>query len=165
LDRVEGPPILKMTESEKDLQIYEVGFHILPTVEEANLSEVLVKIKDGLAEKGAELISEDFPKLRPLAFTMVKEIQGKKVKFNKAYFGAIKFELDREALVEVDKLVKNNPEILRYIIVKTVRENTVYYSKNLEAVKEEGGDKAEDKPVKEVSAEEIDKSIEELVIN
>jgi ribosomal protein S6 len=159
-----------MTENEKaenisDRRIYEVGFHILPTVEESRLSETLVKIKDVLAEKGASVISEDFPKLRQLAFTMAKEIQGKSQKFNKAYFGSIKFELDREALAQIDNAIKSNPDILRYIIVKTVRENTVYYSKNAEAVKEEGEDKAAEKPAKEVSAEEIDKSIEELVIN
>jgi ribosomal protein S6 len=156
---------IEKTEKVSEAQVYEVGFHILPTVEESHLSEALVKIKDTLSENGASVISEDFPKLRQLAFTMTKEIQGKNQKFNKAYFGSIKFELDRESFAQVDKAIKNNPDILRYMIVKTVRENTVYYSKNAEAVKEEGGDKAEEKPVKEVSAEEIDKSIEELVIN
>lgn len=148
-----------------DTQVYEVGFHILPTVEEGRLQEVLTRMKDLLALKNANVISEDFPKLRQLAFTITKESQGKNLKFNKAYFGAIKFEVAKESLPEIDKAVKNDAEILRYIIVKTVKENTVYYSKNLEAVKEDGEDKVEEKPAKEMSAEEIDKSIEELVIN
>lgn len=153
-----------MIENKSDLQVYEVGFHILPTVEEGNLSEVLVKIKDVLSEKGANIISEDFPKLRQLAFAITKEAQGKNQVYNKAYFGSIKFEVEKEVLSEIEKAVKNNPEILRYIIIKTVKENIAYFSKNPEVVKEEGENRTE-KPAKEVSAEEIDKSIEELVIN
>jgi ribosomal protein S6 len=154
------PPILTMTNEE---QVYEVGFHIVPTVDEGRLQEVLGKIKEYLVEKSAKVISEDFPKLRPLAFNIAKEAQGNSQKYNKAYFGSLKFEVSNEAIPEINKAMKNDPEVLRFLIVKTVKENVVFYSKNQEATREEGSDK-EVKPVKEMSTEDIDKSIEELVI-
>lgn len=144
--------------------VYEVGFHVVPTVSPENLPKEVDAIKAILGGAGATVISEEFPKLRNLAYTMIKPVGAARHRFDTAYFGWIKFEGAKEVAAEIDKTLKASDKIIRHLLIKTVRENTIYGPKILgeekrEAVKAEG--KAEDKP--QASQEEIDKSIDKLV--
>ena len=139
------------------LQVYELGYHILGTVAEENVAKEVDTLKKILASVKAEIISEDAPKLTGLAYAITKKIGDNNKKFDTAYFGSIKYEVSPEAHAMVKKGVENMENILRYIIVKTVAENTMYTPKaeaKLAKKKEEG---------KAVSIEEIDKTIDNLV--
>ena len=122
----------------------------------------------GLLEKiKAETISEDFPRLRVLAYPLSKVIGGSKKTFKEAYFGWIKFEADAEAVVEFKKEVEKLSNVLGFLIIKTVKENTLYGNKF--APKYEGKPKKEEEkrveePKGPINEEEIDKTIEDLVI-
>ncbi|MCI5108636.1 MAG: 30S ribosomal protein S6 [Candidatus Pacebacteria bacterium] len=136
-------------------QIYEIGFHILPTVAEEALGDEVSKIRTEI-EKGGEVISEEYPKLQDLEYSISKYIDTKKSKFDRAYFGWIKFEGDAELALSIKKVCDNHSNILRYLIIKTVRENTLVKPKEPKKEGEVEG--------KEFSKEEVDKSIDELVI-
>jgi ribosomal protein S6 len=152
-------------------QIYEVGFHILPTVPEEKLPEVVLKIKDSITNSGGEIISDEFPKLRILAYEIKKRVETKYISFNKAYFGWVKFEIESGSVDKIKKEMDSNGDVLRFIIVKTVRENTMHTPKYQPIAKAVSDEVKVPKditvPVEktEISEEEIDKSIDELLIN
>lgn len=142
------------TESE----VYEIGFHLVPTIAEENLSSEVSKIRASAESLGGAFISEEFPKMRPLAYTLSKKVGPTKTDFDRAYFGWIKYELTPDKTAEFKATIDANNHVLRYLIISTTRETPVTYSK-LEAHKL-AEKEAEDKPV---SAEDLDKSIDKLV--
>jgi len=151
-------------------KIYEVGYHIISSVAEENIPAEVEKIKAYLAKEKAVIISEEAPKLRPLAYSIKKGFGGIYKTYDKAYFGFIKFELTEEGDVRnIDLAMKNNDSILRYIVIKTVRENTMYSPKITVFSDKDAKIKTnlkEDKVVKAektATIEEIDKSIDALV--
>lgn len=146
-------------------QVYEIGFHILPTVAEENLGDEVSLIR-GAIEKNGSVISEEFPKMRDLTYEMEKNLDAKNLKFDRAYFGWIKFEMDSDQVAEVDSVAKSHKNVLRYLIIKTVRENTLLTKPKEEAEKSEEETDSKKKPEKkeEMSEKEVDESIEELVI-
>src|ERR1035437_9892092 len=86
---------------ESEARIYEVGFHIVPLVAEENVPKEFGDIKLVLEKQKGVMISEELPRLRPLAYTIAKTVAGKKHIFDKAYFGWIKFEADASALPHI----------------------------------------------------------------
>lgn len=151
---------------ENDFLVYELGFHLLPTVDESNLLSEFSKIKSIVEESGGVMISEDVPKMVNLAYEISKSIDSKKHKFNKAYFGWVKFEAEPVKVVEIKNKIENDQSILRFLIIKTVRENTIHTPKipmfRKENHKEEKTEEQEEKP--KMSEAELDKSIDDLVI-
>lgn len=139
--------------------VYEVGFHIVPTVSPENLPKEVDAIKAVLAKNGAVTISEEFPKLRALAYQMVKAIGPARHRCDSAYFGWIKFEAPKTSIVEINKAMDANEKVLRYITIKTVAENTLYGAKLLADEAAEAAAKAAPKP----AGEELDKTIDKLV--
>jgi hypothetical protein len=103
-----------------------------------------------------------------LAYPMYKVVSNKKTKFESAYFGWVKFDGDPKGVSKIKKALEAKENVLRFIIIKTVRENTLarkpaaFTSKPIKpAVKEEI--KPEDAP-QEINEVELDKTIEDLVI-
>src|SRR3989338_6813909 len=81
-------------EEKAEGKIYEIGYHIVPSVPEEKLGAEVSSLKDILEKGKATIISEEVPKLRTLAYEMRKESAGKYSKYNSAYFGWIKFEAE-----------------------------------------------------------------------
>ena len=148
-------------------QIYELGYHLVANIAESGTDQFASKIKAIVLGKDGKIIAEEAPALRNLAYEISTTVNAKKQKFDKALFGWMKFETDSSAASEIKKELGNFGEILRFILVKTVREDTIFHPKFQRPRREDGEtDLAVELPaeVKEVSEEEIDKSIEQLVI-
>lgn len=151
----------------EDTNIYEIGFHLLPTVEEDRVSKIVDEIKKNITENGGSILSEESPKMTSLTYSISKAIETSRSSFDKAYFGWLKFSILPENISKIYSWSKDKPEILRFLIVKTDRENSIHFHKIAAARKEEREaeeviEKSEE--VKQVKEEEIDKSIEDLVI-
>ncbi len=146
--------------------IYEVGFHIVPGVGDEGVQAVVDSIRKVIGN--AEIIAEGAPEKMSLAYTIERATQGKREKFTESYFGWIKFATERENISALEEALRNNKEVLRSIVISTVREDistqprrAVFTSDRLEGetikaptrTKEEGG---------EVSEADLDKSIEAL---
>jgi ribosomal protein S6 len=149
-------------------KIYEIGYHLISSIAEENVPAEVEKIKDVLAKEKALIILEEAPKLRPLAYSIKKAFGGSYKTFDKAYFGFIKFEISEGGDIQkVDASLKSNESILRYLVVSTVRENTMYSPKITVFSDKESKVKITatkvEKIEKPASIEEIDKSIDELV--
>lgn len=153
------------SEDTKDSKVYELGFLVVPDVSEENLPESVSNIKALIEDKSGVFIAEEYPKLRPLFYEMSRKVDTKKHTYKQAYFGWFKFEIEPENLKEIEVELKANKNILRFIVIKTVRENTMFSHKVFAKKETKATYKKKDDTKKpEASQEEIDKSIEDLVI-
>jgi ribosomal protein S6 len=158
----------KKEKGEGGLHAHEVGYHIVPAVSVENLSNEVENIKNFLVKEGAVIIAEEFPKIRELAYSISKTVGGIKRNFDTAYFGWIKFDVGEATMAKIKKFFDENENILRFLLINTVRENTLF-SPNLQDVgaKEEiraPKKEADEKEVKSpISQEELDKTIDKLI--
>ena len=148
--------------------VYEVSFHIVSGVGEENIAGVVEKIRAELKKADAEFISEQFPQKTTLAYTVERVSGGKREKYNEAYFGFIKFAVEREIIPVLQTMLRSFPEVLRFLVVETVREELVLPRRAVFTSDRLSGETIK-KPIStpekggEVSDEELDKSIEALV--
>jgi ribosomal protein S6 len=153
-----------------DSRVYELGYHIIPAISEEEAPKEAEALKDLIKRNGGVIISEEAPNRIDLAYTMYRTENGKKTKFDSAYFGGIKFEMDQASVHKIKEVLDINKNILRYIIFKTVKENTrtdirlpqVRLDKKMDGKpRVHLRKKEEDVPVSE---EALDKSMEEIVV-
>jgi len=170
-------------ENDFETQVYELGFHIIPSVEKNNIADEIGSIRSAIEKLGGIFVAEEFPKLITLAYTMTKDIDGKRYKFNNAYFGWLKFEIGKDNIIKVKELIDSNNNILRFLIIKTVRESTLapkdavfskegvkklkYNTNDSKIFKKDDKDKEKKDKIKKkevkMSEEELDKTIEKLI--
>lgn len=152
-------------EKEVRLGVYEVGYLMVPTIAEENLGEEVTSFKDMFIEKGAVFISDEYPKLIELAYEMTRSILNKKQKFSYGYFGWVKFECSTSVAKEIKDLLDKNEKLVRYLMIKTVRENTMSVKRPYG--KQDGSKRRTVRKTEEVEVineETIDKEIEALVV-
>lgn len=144
-----------------DPKIYEVGFHILPTVSEDGLAAQVAAIREAISSVNGTIIAEGAAKKMDLAYPMTKVAQNKRTTFNSSYFGWLKFETEPKGAKDIQATLKANDSIIRFLLVKTVREDTMAPRKLFAKKKEDEEVEAVVAPV--VSEEEIDASIDKLI--
>ena len=152
-----------------DMTVYEVSYLLLPSLASEQVPAKATEIKYLLTSAGGAVISFEEPILIDLAYPMLKVTLTSRQKVDSGYFGWVKFETGSENVEIIKKNLDANAEVVRYLIVKTVRENTLLGGK-MNIQKEERMKKEEDalaevsEESKEASLEEMDKSIDDLVI-
>lgn len=169
-----------MTEtlSTKDgaLKVYEIGYLLVSSVPTEKVADIATSLKDVLSKKGAEIISEEAPELIELSYTMIKKIGTANQRFDRGYFGWIKFELSASEIEEVKKTFEMHPDMLRMLLIITVKENTFLGKKASAAAAVAVEGVSPEAPANETlpipgivsptapaSIEEMDKSIDEMV--
>ena len=172
---MEKQSIEKSVDTKDGSAVYEVSYLLLPSLAQEQVPAKATVLKDMLTRVGGEIISDENPVLIDLAYSMTKIAGVTRHKVTTGYFGWVKFEISREAMEAVKKNLDSNDEVVRYLIIRTVRENTLLNGK-MKLQKEERvrrEDKIEDTEsvlaesegeIKESMPEEIDKSIDDLVI-
>ncbi len=147
--------------------IYEIGYHLIPTLTEAEVVTAAAALRTALGN--AEIIKEEAPVKIPLAYVIERRGQGKREKYGEAYFGFIKFATEKENIAALEQYLRATHEILRHLLIETVREDTsttprraVFTSNRLE-----GETLKKPEAAAEVSANisdaDLDKSIDALV--
>ncbi len=101
-------------------KLYEVGFHIVPSVNLDKVADEVEKIKKTLTNHKAEIVKETEAKLINLAYQMTKKILDNNFKFDKAYFGSITFNSTAANVELIKSEIEANNNILRFLLVKTV---------------------------------------------
>lgn len=147
-------------------KIYEAGFHVAPTVSEEDIEPIVNTIRDLIESNKGMIVSEGSPSLTNIAYSMDHIVANKKSIFNSAYFGWVKFQIEPESISVIKEGLENNENIFRFLIIKTVREDTMAKKPAFRAKKPVSSVKTEVKKEvkKEISEEEVDKVIEELVV-
>ncbi len=146
-------------------RIYELGYHLVPTLSEEQIPGVSGAVRGMIERISKDIIAEELPVFIDLAYTIVKTVDHKNKRFDEAYFGWVKFEGSPAGIAELEEGLKKDENVLRYLIVKTIRENTFIAKKFTGAkVKEVAEEPVAEEPVVEAQSEEVlDKAIEELV--
>lgn len=152
-----------------DKKVYEVGYLLLPKLSEEEIPAVYGNFKELVSRLGGEVISDEMPKMIGLAYSMSKVISNVRNNFTNAYFGWVKFYMEADKIAELKKAFTNDANVLRFLITKTVKENTMS-SKRFTSregmprrrvtptiVRKEEGEALP------INKEEIDKEIEALV--
>lgn len=158
-------------------KVYEIGYLLVSSVPKEKVANVVAELKNVLSKKSASVIAEEAPELIPLAYTMIKKIGTVNHRFDEAYFGWIKFELGAGDIEEVKKTLDLKPEMLRFLLITTIRENTYLGKKALvvpgmpiatEVAQEVTAEVLGTEPLPldvkpAASVEDMDKSIDEMV--
>ena len=150
-----------------DNRVYELGFLFVPTIKEEELPAVYDSLKELVASFGGQQISDDMPKMMNLAYSMVKVVKNVRSKFDTAYFGWVKFTMDADKVLDLKKKLDLDPNVIRFLILKTVKENTMSSkrftrdsSRRKAPVAKTEGENVE--PT-EINKEEIDKEIDAMI--
>jgi len=155
-------------ETNKSSQVYELGYLLVPTLAPEDVPAVYGNLKELiiLTSQG-EIISDEIPKNITLTYPMQKVISNVRSKFTTAYFGWIKFTMSREQILELKKRLDLDPNLIRFLILKTVKENTIATKRFMR------GDVIHRRPLIKrteneetmvpINKEEIDKEIDALV--
>ena len=150
------------------LRIYEVGYHIVPTVKEEDVEKVVGGVRSVIEQAGGSFIAEGAPALTRLAYPMTMLEGEKHVEHDRGYFGWIKFESVIAAAKTLDEALKKNTNILRHIVFQTVREDTRAKMKapQLREVKRTDVIKQVPRRIEEssapVSEEDLEKAIQDI---
>ncbi len=116
----------EINETTVDSRVYEISFIFDNKLDEEAALEKGNAIKQSIATLGGSFISEEAPYMRELAYEMVRVVNNVNIRFNEGYFGWIKFELEGAKVKELEKGLKSDEQVIRFMVVATVRENTVY---------------------------------------
>lgn len=151
------------------LTVYEIGYTLLPSLALEQVPARVDELKELIQKAGGDVISLENPNLVDLAYPMTKVIHTSRQKCVTGYFGWIKFAITAEGILSVKKTLDAEKDILRYLIIKTVRENTLLNGKmsfkgGVEEKKIEFSNALPEITLPESTPEEIDKSIDDLVI-
>ncbi len=137
-----------------DSRVYEISFIFDNKLDEGTALKKAETLKQSIATLGGSFISEEAPYMRELAYEMIKVQNNINVRFNEGYFGWIKFELSGDKVKELEKGLKVDEEVVRYLVVRTVAENTVY-TKRAPVIKAEALALNEDGPTDEVASTDV----------
>ncbi|MFA6077231.1 MAG: 30S ribosomal protein S6 [Candidatus Paceibacterota bacterium] len=149
-----------------DSKVYELGYLLVPTIKEEDLGAVYGNLKELVSSFKGEIISDEMPKMINLAYSMQKVTSNVRNKFSTAYFGWIKFIMDPQKILEMKKNLDLDSNLVRFLILKTVKENTIAAKRFVrgETYRKPKFKGAENETVTPINKEEIDKEIDALVV-
>lgn len=154
-------------EENSNSRVYELGYLLVPTVLQEDVPVIHGNLKELVSSLGGVAIADEMPKMIPLAYTMLKVVSNVRNKFNAAYFGWTKFTMDSDKVLELKKKLDLDSNVIRFLILKTVKENTIAAKRFVRADmhnRRPMTKKSENKEIAiPINKEEIDKEIDALV--
>ncbi len=164
----------EITTPEKEAPaVYETSFIIEPALSEQDLKVTFTAFKSAVTEKGGVIVSEEAPKRRELAYMIVKSVLGKNKRYSAGFFGWVKYEIEPSKASAIKTYLEADLKIVRFLTVKTVRENTLVYQRTGFVPRNDGERPTPKKVIPSVeegavpiliSEEELNKSIEKLIV-
>jgi len=92
---------------------YETLFVVKPTLTEEETAAQIAKIKDVLAKVDAELLATDDMGMRRLAYPVDKNERG--------YYTVLYYKANGEAIAEIERNLKINEDVIKFLTVKYVK--------------------------------------------
>lgn len=136
------------------MQNYILSLILPATLFDEQIKEIVEKIKQLIAGFNGTVSEVREPERKRLAYVI------KKVR-NGIYTDVI-FNLSKDKIKDLEKELKLNPEIIRFMILKVKEVKKEIKVKKQKTEKPET-DKRERKPKKEIKMEDLDKKIDELL--
>lgn len=133
------------------MQTYEIGYLVLPSIPENELSAITDGIKAVIEKAGGTVLDGEEPFMYDLSYTMTKTIGASRYVVSEAYLGWLKFESGPGEAVAAKAGLEKIDELLRFLLIKTPRETTFTFAKAREALEEKKSvEEPESTPVEEV---------------
>lgn len=107
------------------LTVYELGYLLDSKFTEDQAAAKASELGTFMSQDSGAVISSGEPKMRNLAYQMTIKREGKRRDFNKAYFGWVKFEQDPDMIGGLEAKIKLDQDLVRYLLIKTIREDIV----------------------------------------
>lgn len=147
-------------------KVYELGYLLVSSIKEEELPVTYGNLKELVSSFSGEIIADEMPKMTNLAYTMQKVTSNVRSKWNTAYFGWIKFVMDSQKVLELKKTLDLDPNIIRFLILKTVKENTIAAKRYVgrDSYKKPPVKKTDGVPALPINEAQIDKEIDALVV-
>ncbi|MEK7538546.1 MAG: 30S ribosomal protein S6 [Patescibacteria group bacterium] len=155
-------------------RVYELGYHLVSTLPEEKIPEASGAVRAMIEQISKDIIAEELPIFIDLAYPIVKTVEHKNQTFTDAYFGWIKFAASPEGIATLEESLKKDHNVLRYLVVKTLRENTLIAkkfpsskTKRRDESTSAVADVSEEAQVETLAAvadDQLDKVIEKLVL-
>ena len=152
--------------------LYELGYHLVPSLGEDDLALRVADLQKKITALGGKIHSEGAPQSFTLAYTMHKLRGGKWDRYDTSFFGWTRFEASTESIPALKEELDHNEYFVRYLLTRidpdALLPQKVYKPKiDLKEVetkpKQLEKKQTTDEPKAEVSEEELDKQIEELI--
>ncbi len=135
---------------------YELSFWLKPQLEEEEVLQKISQIQRIIQEEGGYNVEASLPKLKLLAYPIKKETSG--------YFIYIQFEISPEKLLAVEKKLKQEQDILRYLIVKREKRKTSLFSPvRKKKERKTISTRTEPEKITAVDLQELDKKLDEIL--
>ncbi len=150
------------------LRVYEIGYHVAPIVKEEDLDKVVSEIRSIIEKAGGSFIAEGAPAMTRLAYDIEGKEGDKKVKYDRGYFGWLKFESVIAVAKELEEALKRNSSLIRSIVFQTVREDTrakmkapvIREVKRTDTIK--SAPRRAEEPAAPVSEEDLEKALQDI---
>jgi len=138
------------------LSRYEMLFIVPNNFTEDEAKSIVTKVEGIVTENGANIVFSEFWGKKKLAYVIKQNHYG--------YYSLCEFDIDREALTKIDRVLRLSNEVLRHQIISipalTDAERLAIKEKQAQASK---NDKKEEK--KENSKEKISKVVDKKVVD
>lgn len=157
-----------VAEAENAARVYEIGYHISPSVKEDEVEKRVGEMRSMIEKHGGRLLAEGAPSMMKLSYDISVQEGGKRIEYDRASFGWIKFEAPSEAALEMEEALKTMPGVIRSILFKTVREETRarFKPQTLREVKRTDTLKSAPRATEEVAApvseEDLEKALSDI---
>jgi small subunit ribosomal protein S6 len=114
------------TKRNETMTCYETLFVVRPTLTEEETKAQIAKIQEVLAKVEAELLATDEIGMRQLAYEVDKQKRG--------YYTVLYYKAKGEAIAEIERNLKINEDIIKFLTVKYVKGKEVaQFNKQVEA--------------------------------
>lgn len=151
----------------KEAKTYEIGYLLTPFLPLEKVEETIEAMyKAWITDLGGTIIVKHAPKMRSLAYPVVKFINNKKSSFTEAYFGAVKFQLSPAEIRTQKEIIEKDGNIIRFLVVSVPKNpERAVFSRGVKREWVRAAATVSEKTEKgeEMSSEEIDKEIEGLL--
>lgn len=131
------------------MQVYEVGFLVLPSIPEEGISTVVEKVHKAALSVGATALDGETPIMIDLAYPMTKTVGASRYVATEAYLGWNKFELEPEKALAFKAALQSIDELLRFLLIKAPRESSFTFAKAQALIAEK---EAEERAPKETAS-------------
>ena len=143
------------------MQVYELGYLILPSIPEDGIPSVTAKIKALIEKVGAKEIDGEEPMKTDLAYSMTKTVGASRYVVNDAYIGWTKFELDPSEALNLKASIEKVDEVLRFLLIKAPKESNFTFAKARALMEEK---KAKEAKANEPEATKLENGVAEEAV-
>lgn len=154
-------------EDKGQFERYELGYHLVPSLGPDDLALRVREFMQVITDGGGSIDQEGAPEAYTLAYTMRRLRGGTYHTYNTSFFGWIRFSAPPESIEALRKMLELDEHVIRHLLFKldraalapapvSRRDPELMQGKAL-VKKHEAEEKAE------VSEEELDKQLEQLI--